>query len=370
MSDTLITVAIHTFRHACALKSLLEKEGVEVTLQNVNLSSPTVAAGVRVRIHESDLPVALRIIENPDIFSETYGKDDSAPFILVPTDLSEHAGKACYAAFHLANRHDATIRLLYSYVDPVYSKRSQLNDSLTFDNDSEHDKATDEVQADAEERLSSYENRLVKAIKEGLIPPVKFSHNILEGIPEDVINQYAREHHPLMLVMGTRDAGAKARELVGSVTAEVLDTCRFPIMTIPESAGNIDISEIKNIMFFSNFDQQDVIALDTLIRLLSNKSLNILFVKLPSKKFSGDITEPLSKLLDYAKAHYPDHNFSMETMNIDTVEDDFRRLIKDNGVRLIAVPNKKRNMFARFFNPGLAHRLLFRSDIPMMVVPV
>ena len=64
-----ITVAIHTFDRALALRSLLESEGIEVMLQNVNLTDPAVASGVRVRIHESDLPLALRIIENTDVFS-------------------------------------------------------------------------------------------------------------------------------------------------------------------------------------------------------------------------------------------------------------------------------------------------------------
>ena len=66
--DRLITVAIHTYEKAIVLKSLLESEGVAVVLQNVNLVQPVVSSGVRFRIHETDLPLALRIIENCEIF--------------------------------------------------------------------------------------------------------------------------------------------------------------------------------------------------------------------------------------------------------------------------------------------------------------
>ena len=65
----LITLAIHTYGQAQALKALLEREGVNVVLQNVNLEQPVVSAGIRVRINENDLPLALRIIENTDIFA-------------------------------------------------------------------------------------------------------------------------------------------------------------------------------------------------------------------------------------------------------------------------------------------------------------
>ncbi len=64
-----ITIAIHTYEKAHELKTILEHEGVAVVLQNVNLSTPAVSAGIRVRIKESDLPLALRVIENVEIFS-------------------------------------------------------------------------------------------------------------------------------------------------------------------------------------------------------------------------------------------------------------------------------------------------------------
>jgi nucleotide-binding universal stress UspA family protein len=49
---------------------------------------------------------------------------------------------------------------------------------------------------------------------------------------------------------------------------------------------------------------------------------------------------------------------------------DFDRLQLQNSFDLIVVPNKKKNLLSRVFNPGLAHRLLFHADIPMLVIPV
>ena len=56
MEDKLVTLAIHTFEKAQILKTMLETEGIEVYLHNVNQIQPVVSAGVRVRIKESDLP--------------------------------------------------------------------------------------------------------------------------------------------------------------------------------------------------------------------------------------------------------------------------------------------------------------------------
>ena len=94
----LITVAIHTGDRAIELKNQLEAEGIPVTLQNVNLEHPTVSSGMRVRIPETDLPLALRIIENQDIFrsyDEEHRQTDRS--FLVPVDFSDYTPPAACA---------------------------------------------------------------------------------------------------------------------------------------------------------------------------------------------------------------------------------------------------------------------------------
>ena len=118
MKDRLITIAIHTYEKALVLKSLLESEGIMVTLQNVNLLQPVVSSGVRVRIKESDLPLALRIIENSDLLCPANGDNavsassDSDPVIIVPVDESPAPQAAIYFAFRIAAAHKARIVLL------------------------------------------------------------------------------------------------------------------------------------------------------------------------------------------------------------------------------------------------------------------
>ena len=64
MEDKLITLSILTYSKAQILKSVLESEGIESYIHNVNLIQPVISSGVRVRIKESDLPRALKIIES------------------------------------------------------------------------------------------------------------------------------------------------------------------------------------------------------------------------------------------------------------------------------------------------------------------
>ena len=98
MEDKLVTLAIHTFEKAQILKTMLETEGIEVYIHNVNQIQPVVSAGVRVRIKESDLPHALRIIEDSKWLNEDAEQEEKAgpqeKKILIPIDFSDYSVKA------------------------------------------------------------------------------------------------------------------------------------------------------------------------------------------------------------------------------------------------------------------------------------
>lgn len=367
--DRLITLAIHTYDHAVALKNLLESEGVESVLQNVNLEQPVVSSGIRVRIHESDLPQALRIIENTDIFlNPEYTAADYTQLILVPIDFSEHSLAACDIAFRLANRLKANIVLLNSYLDPYFAGNIQLSDAAEYDiADTEMRQI---LKKDAVRRMDSLKEELKSRIKDNKLPAVKFTTEIAEGLPEEVIAEYAKQKKPELIVMGTRGADKKEKELIGSVTAEVLDSCRFPVFTLPESVKLEKIEDIRHVLFFNNLDQEDILAIDALARTFSKEHLEVTLVNIPSKKLGVSGSKPLKVFMSYCMEHYPTFTYNTAELSLSTITEDFTKIQQRQKIDLIVVPNKKKNIFARFFNPSLAHRLLFHSDIPMMVIPV
>lgn len=368
--DRLITVAIHTYEHALRLKSLLESEGVPVVLHNVNLSHPVVSSGVRVRIHEKDLPLALRIIENTDIFATPVndGLPELNRVMIVPVDFSDHSVKACDIAFHLAYRHKASIILLHSFLDPYTAGDMQLSDPASYDiADSEMRQV---MEKEADKLMRAFAAKLRERIKHSELPPVKFTTSMVEGVPEEAIVELAKEKKPELIVMGTRESGKKEKELIGSVTAEVLDSCRFPVFTVPESADISRTDDIRHVVFFSNLDQEDILALDAIYRFFTDERLKITIVNVPSRKSIINRKSTSDRLLAYCTEHYPLYTFRLADLSLNNVADDFHAIERQRPIDLIAVPNKKKNIFARLFNPSIAHKMLFYSDIPMMVIPV
>ncbi len=378
-TERFITLAIHTFHYANILKTKLEREGIEVRLQNVDLSAPQSSAGVRVRIKEADLPFALRIVENPDVFTLSNDAKGNR-VILVPVDFSPLSRQAVDVAFVLAAKLHVKIHLLHSYIDPYTPDSLQLTDMLTYETEEMLERK--ELQKVAEESMAEFSATLKKRIKHGEMPGVTFTTEITEGLPEQSIMQWSKTNSPSLIVMATRGVETKDRELIGSVTAEVLDTVRFPILTVPPHATRCNervdyarlISEgFRNITMFVTFEQDDYLTLDALQRFeLGRNNINISFVKLANKD-KGYNARTYHDLLNYAEKRYPECHFSVSMMTIKDMIDYFKEQESSPDNRmpdLIVVPNKRKNAFTRLFNPGIAHRLLFHSDVPMMVVPV
>ena len=380
--DTLITLAIHTYSQALVLKSILENEGIPVVLQNVNLVQPVVSSGVRVRIHEANLPQALRIVENIDLIGGHSHNEGERPVgngcILVPVDFSDYSHMACRTAFTYASMTGAEVKVLHCYIPPSFVSSFQLSDALDFDfeelsTSADNAPSSEGIETEARRNLDDYAVKLRRMIETGELPAVRFTTALVDDIAEEAIVKCAKELMPRLIVMGTRGIGRREQDMVGSVTAEVLDTARFPVLTIP--SRKCDCDELLpltdgHVAFLCNYEQTDLVALDLLYRLFHGSSLDVTLVALPAKKRPLDIERMDEALLAYCREHCPGFRFRMAALDSGDAEADFRSIDAERHVDLIAVPNKRRNMLSRIFNPGLAHRMLFHADIPMVVLPV
>ncbi len=380
MADRYITVAIHTYDKAVALRTILEREGINVEFRNVNIEQPVVSSGIRVRIKESDLPLALRVIENREIFdmSPQFAPAGPSQPVVVPVDFSERSFAAAASAFFMAEKHSTSIVLLHTYIDPYVAGSLQLTDSMTYeivDIDTR-----DKMRDTAETQMRHFTSRLKDMIKRGEIPAVNFRTAVVEGVPEDAIAEYVRVNNPYLIVMSTRGPEEKALDMIGSVTAEVLDRCRIPVLSLPETEdGKIFPMRFSSMLFFSSLDQQDILAIDTMHRILSSSQPqadapvpSVTIAVLPVKKrFMGrSVKETSEALISYCRQNFKGVDFSIYEISGDDTEADVKALAKDNPFDLIVVPNKKKNIFSRLFSPTLAHRILFVAKEPMLVIPV
>lgn len=357
-ADRLITLAIHTYDRAVELKRQLQAAGVEAVLHNVDLQEASVASGVRVRIHERDLPLALSVAE------DTHAQHTArhAGSVLIPVDFSDYSAKACKVGCEYARKVGGSVILLHAY----------MNESHRFLLPLAGGDGSDERQMKllARQRMARFVATVRQRMASGELPQVGVGSEVCEGIPEESILSCASANDVSLIVMGTRGIHQKEHDMLGSVTAEVLDACRFPIFTVPENIALSSVAAIRNVAFFSNLIQQDVISFDIFQRLFGGDGLNVTIIPVVDKKDAAYVDKSLRQLTAYCKEHYSGSTFKTKRLSQARFLDQFQQYVEQNHIDLIVVPNKKKSIFSRLFNPSIAHRVLFQSDVPMLVVPV
>ncbi len=366
--EKMVTVAIHTYEKAHILKTILESEGIPAVIHGVRMIEPVVPGNVRVRINESDLPRALRIIEQLDFSDQDAiaAERENKKEILVPVDFSQYSRNACAFAFRLASDLDCEVKLMHAFFTPFYPASVPFGDSFTIQ------PADKSIYQDVKSKTEKEMNHLVDTIKEqvanGTLPNVPFQTLLVEGLPEEEIISYSKKIRPTAIVMGTRGRNAKEMDLIGSVTAEVMDGCRTPVFAIPEGTEVQGVAQMKHIVFLTNFQEREFKAFDIMMQFLKPYRVKVYLAHIAKKedvwneiKLSG-IQKRFAELYPHLESEYRliDQNLGLE--------ESLEMFVKGHQIDLISLSSSRRNIFARMFNPGIARRMLFHSDTPLLVI--
>ncbi|MEA4916737.1 universal stress protein [Proteiniphilum sp.] len=366
--EKLVTVAIHTYERAHMLKSILESEGIPAVIHGIKLIDPVLPGNVRVRINESDLPKALRIIEEVD-FTSVEGEKEQVKIkneILIPVDFSDYSLAACEFGFRLASDLECKVKLLHAFFTPFYPASVPFGDTFTLQT-TDKDLFQD-VRNRTEREMQNLVEKIQKRIASGSIPDISFKTALVEGLPEEEIITYSKKMRPTAIVMGTRGKNAKELDLIGSVTAEVMEGCRTPVFAIPEGAKIRNLFEMKTIVFLTNFQEREFQAFDIMMTFLKPYPVKVYLAHIAKKedvwneiKLSG-VQKRFSDLYPHLQIEYKliDQNEGLE-VTLDKFAD-------EHNVDMISLSSSRRNIFARIFNPGIARRMIFHSDTPLLVI--
>jgi len=367
MEDKLVTLAIRTLQRAQMIKTVLDENGIETVIHNLNLEHPELAVGVRVRIKESDLPRALKIVEEMESAWEREPATGSSTTqkVLIPIDFSDQIPKAVDFGFHFADVLATEVVFLYVYFSPAFTISSN-NDMSTYSiSDSE---LLRRIISSANAEVETMTNQIHARIAKGELPNIPFSFELKEGVPEDQILDYCRKNNPVLVVMGTH--GKKiSNELIGSVTAEVIEACVSPVFAIPVLMTMQSPDDIKRVAFLTNFDQKDLIAIDRAISLFASEKVEMYFIHASDKNVAWSEVM-LAGIKSYFANHYPQLVTNYELLNATDTPELLNNYMVTHQINVLAFNTRRRNLFARLFNPGLAYKMVLHSDTPLFVTHV
>lgn len=370
MEDKLVTLAIHTFEKAQILKTILETEGIEVYIHNVNLIQPVVSAGVRVRIKESDLPHALRIIEDNKWSEdakeeEEKGDADQTRKVLIPIDFSDYSMKACDLGINYAAVVGAEVMIMHAYFNPYFPSAIPLGETLSYQMNEEE--SLQELLRRVRGNMEDICSLIEKKMEDGELPRVTYDYVLREGLPEEEIIAYSKEYRPTLIVMGTRGKDQKEVDLIGSVTGEVIELNKVPVLAIPENVPFTNLRDAKHIAFATSFNQRDLVAFDKFMELIRDFDFSIHLFNISTSRDEWNEIR-LSGVREYFKKQYPDANLSYTVLADGDLLLAIEKFVRDEHIDVIALSSYRRSLLARMFNPSIARKMLFHTDTPLLVI--
>lgn len=371
MSNKLVTVAtLEHINQASMMKGWLDSEGIESNILDHGLSieaATQLEAQIELQVCEADVSKALEIIEQGNIAEEPKAKSSVVEIqlinkILVPVDFSSYSlNAACYAA-HVAYQKGAELTLIHVYFNPItnpisydhfYSFPANVAETLG------------EIIENSAELMNEFRAKLSNYMIEHELTDVQVKTEIIGGIAEEAILDFAESGHYDLMVVGIRGKDS-SDSWFGSFMTEIINKSEIPVMAIPGNASYKE-SMFKKLMYATNFDKSDGGAIRKLIEIAMPLDTHISIVHI-------DETSD-NPFLNYNLAHFKEKYVA----NMGNVEMDFDLIVNKNRVRgiedfilnkeidIIAVTSHKRNIITSLFKPSLTKELLFRLGIPMLI---
>ncbi|MBQ2025884.1 MAG: universal stress protein [Paludibacteraceae bacterium] len=143
------------------------------------------------------------------------------PCILVPFSFSEYSFRAGKIAFYWAQKMDCSILFLH-----VTNQKNSLP---------------------LESEIDDIKQQYINEIANNNLPDISFEFHLKQGIVEEEIKRYVKKYNPMLVIMGTRDKKQKQLDLIGSVTAEVMEQIKTPVLAIPNEIFLKPLERIKEI---------------------------------------------------------------------------------------------------------------------------
>lgn len=363
MEDKLTTIALLPYSKAEILRSLMEAEGIECYLENINLIQGAVATGVKVRIHEKNVKQALPILNKMLGKVEKIAKEVEN-IVLTPVDFSDYSLRAATVAFEIAEKLKAKL-ILYHVIPQPEFYAIPYTDFIAYDTAAHIQ--IDNKEKESQEKYRKFIGKIIDEIGMDRWIDVESEYIMKMGDEEDDILAFAEKHPPRLIVMGSKGRHTIKDDLMGTTTAEIIARAKVPVLAIPEKFKRLDLTSLKKVVYATNFDEKDFVAVDKLMGLLRPFEAKVYCLHVGQQ---DDIQWDLAKLegmKGVLKKRHLHTDLECIYLQGDDILKKLEEYIQRHEIDILSLTTHKRNMITRIFNPSIAKEMLFHTEIPLLV---
>lgn len=179
------------------------------------------------------------------------------------------------------------------------------------------------------------------------------------------VDEIISERKVELVVIGAKHGKQIHNFFSGSETAEVINHAKRPILIVPE---NIELKDIQNVIFATDFNEEDHKALSYLseIGLKLGFHIELVHIKLLNKK----TIIPFERKLFLDKvfgAHYS--NVSFKEFTGKELSKRLTALCEGSNIEILAMMHHQHSFFIRLFQHSVTSEILTHQTVPLLVIP-
>lgn len=277
--------------------------------------------------------------------------------ILVLTDFSNNAMKACLYAAEIAQKSDAEILLLH-VIDPVTDKIRQPYPLV--------EKLEEEILKNRTSELDEIRKNMEQAY-----PGVKIMSTLVKGAVITSILECAKKADVDLILMGTKGATGLKEIFMGSVARDTTSSSKIPVLAIPES---YQMEEPDAILFATNHFEENITLLNPIVelaKLFSAIIYTVVFVDLDPADTTAlaSNSRQMEQYIEFLKRSFPDVLFKGEVLQGEHFEKTIESYDEKNEVDIIAMVTYPKSFWERFLKKSHIKQMTFHSKIPVLIIP-
>jgi nucleotide-binding universal stress UspA family protein len=284
--------------------------------------------------------------------------------ILVPIDFSEHTETVCRYALEIIKKTGGEIRLFHAYYDFLISTGSVFPYTIETEGVFNQEMMV-RVRSDARKDMKHIHQQLMDEIKAASIKNVRIVFTLTGGLPEEEILNISETYAPDLIIMGTRGKGEKDI-LTGKVSSKVVQSATCRILTVPRNA---EYRGFSNILYLTDFSDEDNRDIERLIELFSRDKPDIYCIHINTERHNEDVEIKMEKLKSYFQTYYPDLTIHFDIVCNNDFLDCVKSYVNEKHIDLISVLHRRKSFLRRLFVKDHTRTLLFHSDLPLYIFP-
>lgn len=277
--------------------------------------------------------------------------------LLVPIDFSECSLNALDFAIAIAKKTGAEVMLYHGY--HVMTDTDYAPVAIGY------------VGIQLEEQQKLWDNRMAELCQDlakqvyDTGKPLKIHQVVKMGIAVDDMADMTDTDEYKMVVMGTKGASGIEKFLFGSVTSAVADRVKVPVLAVPKG---VKYKGFDNIVYGTNFDEQDIKVIDGLIDFANNfdSKITCLHINTNAETFTNDKVE--MGVLRETYWFTPVDRLDFALRRADSVQKGLEHYLQEHNTDLLVVLHLNRGFLERIFERSVSKGLTFHSEVPLLIL--